>query len=78
MVNDDEAMKEVQRRADRCWLGLERTIQDLQGVAEIAKEDMKILLDRRMKEIDAKAQAFKNGKRRKNLSWSITLSSSQG
>jgi hypothetical protein len=50
----------------------------LQGVAEIAKEDMKILLDRRMKEIDAKAQAFKNGKRRKNLSWSITLSSSQG
>jgi hypothetical protein len=78
MVNDDEAMKEVQRRADRCWLGLERTIQDLQGVAEIPKEDMKILLDRRMKEIDAKAQAFKNGKRRKNLSWSITLSSSQG
>jgi hypothetical protein len=31
MVDDDEAMKEVQRRADRCWLGLERTIQDLQG-----------------------------------------------
>jgi hypothetical protein len=46
MVNDDEAMKEVQRRADRCWLGLERTIQDLQGISEIPEEDMKILFDR--------------------------------
>ncbi len=46
MINDDEEMKEVQRRVERCWLACQRRIQDLDGIAELSEEDWNVLHNR--------------------------------